>query len=102
MCKRILCIVLIIMITAVLLCGCAKEAMDDTESMIGDLASGFSSSVDSMMGGSDSRIPTDAPTVREETDNPTDGDFGEPNVDDYDDNDSDVIGDENESDVNNN
>ena len=102
MCKRILCIVLFIMITAVLLCGCAKEVMDDTESAIGDMASGISSSVDSMMGGSESRIPTDTPTVREETDNPTDGGFGEPNVDDYDDNDSDVVGDENESDVNNN
>lgn len=79
-----------------LLCGCAKEAMDDAESAIGGMASDISSGVDSMVGEVESMISTDPATVTPETDNPTDGEFGEPNVDDYDDNDSDVVGDENE------
>ena len=99
--KKFLCIGLFVLMTAVLLCGCAKEAMDDAESAIGDMASGISSNIGSMVGEAESRMSTAAPTVYEETDNPTDGGFGEPNIDDYDDNDSDVVGDEDVSDINN-
>ena len=93
MIKRILCMMMLAAMMAMILCACAKEAMDDAESMIGDMASNISSGVDSMMGGSSSESPTNPPAIYDETDNPTDGDFGEPNVDDYNDNDSDVVGD---------
>lgn len=96
MLKKILCISLAVMMMTAVLCGCSKETMNDAGSMIDDMASDISSGVDSMMGGTASQTPTNPATVLEETDNPTDGEFGEPNVNDYDDNDSDVVGDENE------
>lgn len=96
MLKRLFCFTLAAIVMTLLLCGCAKEAMDDAESAIDGMASDISSGVDSMVGAAESMIPTDPATVAPETDNPTDGEFGEPNVDDYDDNDSDVVGDENE------
>ena len=95
--KRIFCIALLILMTAVMLCACAKDAMDDVESAVGDMSSKISSGMDDMMGGSSGISPTNPAIVSEETDNPTDGEFGEPNVNDYDDNDSDVVGDENEA-----
>ncbi len=89
----------------VVLTACARDAMDAVETTASDIASGIGSGVDSMMGDNTDRYPTNetsaptAPGVTEKsTDNPTDGGFGEPNVDDYDDNDKDVVGDEHESD----
>ena len=97
MLKRILCITLLAVMITTVLCGCAREAMDDAESMISGAASDINSGVDSMMGDNVSQIPSNPTSYTEyteETDNPTDGEFGEPNVNDYDDNDSDVVGDE--------
>ena len=96
-------IVLAAVMLLITLSACSNEAMDKTESAMENMSDKLSSGVSDMVGSASSAMsqPTNADSTiiaDRATDDPTDGDFGEPNVNDYDDNDKDVAGDEHEQD----